>query len=255
MVTKKDLIVAVLCTFCLTSTLFMMTRTRSSPDIGEYDPWLDSNDDGTINILECITLAGAFGTTGTPINKTALLLELQARIDSLNATIVEQQNIINNLNNAVIYLNETLTYINGSALRFLYSDGNPVDLGIVGAPSPRTTGWVTIKSVTLPAKTLLNGTVLVLLRYMGFRYLQTGFSGYARFTVNGEEKVSWVVGLTDNNPPAAIEALDTVYDVRKLVDIDNSVEVTINLQCKIDSTADNPQAYGRIITNEFRVFG
>jgi hypothetical protein len=114
MVTKKDLIVAVLCTFCLTSTLFMMTRTRSSPDIGEYDPWIDLNDDGYIDVFDAVTLAAAAGTFGTPINKTALLLELLTKIEQLNATVIEQQNTINNLNNTIVYLNETVVYLNST---------------------------------------------------------------------------------------------------------------------------------------------
>ena len=76
MITKRDLIIAVLATFCLTAILFMILPTQSSPDNG-YDPWLDSNDDGTINILDIAAVAVAFGSSGTPINKTALLLGIQ----------------------------------------------------------------------------------------------------------------------------------------------------------------------------------
>jgi len=60
----------------------MILPTRSSP-AGEYDPWLDINDDGTINILDVANVASAYGTSGTPINKTALLLELQSRVEAL----------------------------------------------------------------------------------------------------------------------------------------------------------------------------
>jgi hypothetical protein len=64
MVIKKDLVIAVLATFCVTATLFLIIPTRSSPN--PYDPWLDVNDDGTINILDIATIAKAFGTTGDP---------------------------------------------------------------------------------------------------------------------------------------------------------------------------------------------
>jgi hypothetical protein len=60
MVTRKDLIIAVLSTFCLTLALFMTLPARSSPGPGEYDPWIDLNDDGTINFLDAILLGGAF---------------------------------------------------------------------------------------------------------------------------------------------------------------------------------------------------
>lgn len=42
----------------------------------EYDPWTDINDDGKIDIIDIATVARLFGTTGTPINKTALLQNL-----------------------------------------------------------------------------------------------------------------------------------------------------------------------------------
>jgi hypothetical protein len=87
MITKKDLIIAVLCTFCLTSALFMVLSTKSSSGIGEYDPWIDPNDDGAINYLDGILLGAIWGTSGTPINKTALLLELQSRIANLETRV------------------------------------------------------------------------------------------------------------------------------------------------------------------------
>ncbi len=68
----------------LVSSLFLVGITSS---IGEYDPWMDTNDDGRIDMRDIGNLARMFGAEGTPINKTALLLELQARIDALNATL------------------------------------------------------------------------------------------------------------------------------------------------------------------------
>jgi hypothetical protein len=64
----------------------MIAPTRSQSNIaaiGDYDPWIDINDDGIINFLDAILLGGAFGASGESINKTALLLELQSRIDYL----------------------------------------------------------------------------------------------------------------------------------------------------------------------------
>lgn len=86
---KKDLIIATLLTFCSISTLFMIVPTESS--VGDYDPWLDFNDDGKIDIKDIAMVARAYGSLGEPINKTALLLELQDRIDNLNATILNLQ--------------------------------------------------------------------------------------------------------------------------------------------------------------------
>ena len=63
---RKDLIIAVLATFCLTSALFMMVPTSSSPTAGEYDPWLDYNDDGIIDIYDVVATCICYDTTGDP---------------------------------------------------------------------------------------------------------------------------------------------------------------------------------------------
>jgi len=100
MTTKKDLIIAILATFCLTMTLFVVipTKSASTTDINpEYDPWYDLNDDGRIDILDLVSASHKYGATGMPINKTALLLELQAKIDSLNASLVELQSRVGDL--------------------------------------------------------------------------------------------------------------------------------------------------------------
>lgn len=89
MVIKKDIIIAVLATFCLTATLFTIVPARSSPN--GYDPWIDLDDDGKIGPYDFYLFSRAYGSTGTPTNKTALLLELQSRIDSLNASLIALQ--------------------------------------------------------------------------------------------------------------------------------------------------------------------
>jgi len=91
MVDKKKLVITVLVMLCLTASLFTTISLRSqTPDL-EYDPWVDLNDDGIIDIFDLVKIAAIFGTEGNPINKTALLLELQARVHSLNASLVELQ--------------------------------------------------------------------------------------------------------------------------------------------------------------------
>lgn len=92
MITKKDLVVVAIATFCFTTTLFMVVPTRSSKETSSYDPWLDINDDGHINILDISSLAIIFGTSGSPVNKTALLLELQNKIETLEDTIKNLEN-------------------------------------------------------------------------------------------------------------------------------------------------------------------
>jgi hypothetical protein len=62
MASRKDLVIAVLATFCLTATLFMIIPTRSQ--IGGYDPWADINDDGKIDMYDIGHSARLFGATG-----------------------------------------------------------------------------------------------------------------------------------------------------------------------------------------------
>jgi|GEM_PF-7082023 len=67
--------------------------TSSSP----YDPWYDFNSNGEIDIFDIVDIAGRYGTTGTPVNTTDLLLELQARMETLNATVVALEQRISSL--------------------------------------------------------------------------------------------------------------------------------------------------------------
>ena len=67
---RKDLIIAVLATFCLTCTLFTIAPIGSNPTNDKYDPWADFNSDGIIDIFDAIDFASHFGGVGTPINKT-----------------------------------------------------------------------------------------------------------------------------------------------------------------------------------------
>ena len=60
-------------------SMLLVGITSSAP----YDPWCDLDDDGDIDIFDIVKIAGAYGTTGTPINKTELLLDLQSRVASL----------------------------------------------------------------------------------------------------------------------------------------------------------------------------
>lgn len=68
MVIKKDLIIAVLATFCLTVTIFMIMPIKSA-----YDPWLDYNHDGKIDMKDIGAMAKSFGLSGDPtVNVTVV---------------------------------------------------------------------------------------------------------------------------------------------------------------------------------------
>jgi hypothetical protein len=68
MTTKKDLVIVILATFCLTLTLFTILPTHSSSSTAtlEYDPWLDVNDDGKMDGKDIALTALVFGTAGDP---------------------------------------------------------------------------------------------------------------------------------------------------------------------------------------------
>jgi len=100
----------------LTSLLANAAIDRSETATKEYDPWKDMNLDGKINILDLVILAGYFGTEGTPINTTDLLLKLQARVDSLNASLIEHQARINILNASNIELQSRINSLNALLL-------------------------------------------------------------------------------------------------------------------------------------------
>jgi len=81
--------------------------------VDEYDPWYDINDDGKIDIKDVAGVAIKFGTEGTPINKTELLLELLSKVDDLNASVLELQGHIAVLETMVGGLEATVAFLEG----------------------------------------------------------------------------------------------------------------------------------------------
>jgi hypothetical protein len=129
---KKDLAIAILATFCLTSTLFMITTSKSQSGItasNEYDPWIDTNDDGIIDIFDLAKLALAFGAEGEPLNKTAMLLELQDRADSVDRRL-EQMKTIRFLEPNVTINGEPETFKDGAV--FVWTPNNATNNAVLG---------------------------------------------------------------------------------------------------------------------------
>jgi len=74
----------------------------------DYDAWYDLNDDGIIDMTDIGLLCLKYGTTGTPINKTALLLELMEKVENLTARVSLLETTIIYLNSTIVYLNTTV---------------------------------------------------------------------------------------------------------------------------------------------------
>ena len=124
MVTKRDLVIAVLATFCLTVTFFGVLSTSSTPTASnslEYYPWADFDDDGDIDLYDAVTLLTNYGAKGTPINKTALLYEVNAtftallsKIDGLKASVIALQSDVAYLTTKIAVLQTELDILNAT---------------------------------------------------------------------------------------------------------------------------------------------
>jgi len=123
MVTKKDIAVAILATFCLTSTLFMIMPIQSQSGVGEYDHWMDINDDGIIDIFDIAAVAIAFGAEGAPINKTELLLSLLSQVENLGARVGTLEAKVANLMTALVEHEARIAALEAK-LQSLYIDGS-----------------------------------------------------------------------------------------------------------------------------------
>ncbi len=67
-ISPSNVVSIFLAVIMLSSIFFVVT----SSSIGEYNPWLDTNDDGRIDMRDIGDLARSFGTVGTPITKAAI---------------------------------------------------------------------------------------------------------------------------------------------------------------------------------------
>jgi len=65
---KKDIIITALLTFCLTATIFMVATSNSA----EYDPWVDLNGDGKIDIFDVVGMTSRYAATGNPAKNVTI---------------------------------------------------------------------------------------------------------------------------------------------------------------------------------------
>lgn len=85
MLKKRYIIIVLGVVSVLLGSLFVSNIILAQSGGIEYDPWLDYNDDGIIDVKDLSSLGQTYGTSGEPINKTALLLELLSRVEALEA--------------------------------------------------------------------------------------------------------------------------------------------------------------------------
>lgn len=97
---------------------------------GSYDPWMDLNDDGIIDAYDLQALALIYGTSGTPLNKTQLLLDLQSRVQALE-TRTPKKGYVSFPPSAFRPENDTQSYENG----YMWLYGNGVFLAYVHLPN------------------------------------------------------------------------------------------------------------------------
>jgi len=88
-ITGKNIIVAIMITFCFTATLFMMIPIRSANS--PYNPWVDINDDDKIGLQDLVMLANSYGTTNTE-NLTRNVNVTNWPVEPSSQTIVVCQN-------------------------------------------------------------------------------------------------------------------------------------------------------------------
>jgi len=123
MVTRKNVVLVILATFCLTLTLFMTMPIQSSQEAGEYNPWTDLNGDGTIDIFDIVQVALAFGTSGTPIEKASI--EYNSGWIDITDKRGQYFNIAHNLNSTDIIVDITgKTTLDGGAHQMAFGGAN-----------------------------------------------------------------------------------------------------------------------------------
>jgi len=128
---RKDTVLAVLVIVCVTAALFAVIPSMGSTSIaGTYNPWLDWNDDGKIDIKDVSSVAKIYGTNGDPVNKTALLIETNATFTALISEISAMNSSIETLNSTYAFLE---TKVDNVETDLYFVNGSVVELGdIVG---------------------------------------------------------------------------------------------------------------------------
>ena len=143
---RKDL-VTILISLSLAGALFFALPIRSNPTAGEYDPWFDTNDDGKIDMKDVAAAARAFGSSGTPVNKTALILGTDTILPALYAAVkdsvvmvvgetatgtVQGSGFVYNYSGTMVVLTNNHVVYGATSLSVTFSDGDGYGASVKG---------------------------------------------------------------------------------------------------------------------------
>lgn len=93
---KHIVFVALALASCLLGSLFYNTITQAQVEPKPYDPWVDINDDGVLDIMDVLEIGIRFGEEGTPINK---VIFKSGNVSVPAAAFVPQSSYVNMMNN------------------------------------------------------------------------------------------------------------------------------------------------------------
>jgi predicted secreted protein len=182
-------VIAVLIIACLSTVLLTAVPIRSgSLGPGEYDAWLDWNDDGKINMMDISRAALAFGTSGGNFSKASLLFD-SGWLDLRNET-GENYTITHNLNDTELQVDaREITYecgwnqtYGGIDRDWAYAvvqttDGGYALAGLTGVNAPTYNFWLVKTDAS--GNMIWNETYGGALNDYAHALVQTSDGGYA----------------------------------------------------------------------------
>ncbi len=75
--------------------MIIPTNNMSTTSTGEYDPWIDTDDDGDIDVYDIVAMCNIYGSTGAPMNKTGSLLEFLDKVETLQGEVEARARRVN----------------------------------------------------------------------------------------------------------------------------------------------------------------